>query len=194
MHVTKHRTLALFTVLALAACSGKDGVTGQTGPAGATGATGAAGANGSKGDKGDKGDPGVAPLATTEACFGCHEAGLAAKHQLSDQLGVVVRPQHWSMTGAAVKVDHDSNSATPTIQLPAVTLEANGNATIRFHVDVNGVARNDFLLKAQDARNHNEDAYWVFNTTTGAGERPKIATANRCRRLARAKPRSTSFR
>ncbi len=166
----KNRTLALFAVLALAACSG------DTGAAGAKGDTGATGQTGAKGDTGPTGPQGEAPQALTESCYGCHEAGLEAKHALTEQLSVFVRNQHWSGANP-VKVDHDNNPATATIQLPEAVKESNGDITLRFHIDVNGSPRNDFTQLASFAANHNENVFWVYDTVTKQATRPKMNMA-----------------
>jgi len=159
--------------LAISGCSGadgKDGANGQdgqdgaTGPTGPTGPTGATGPTGPTGPKGDPGTP--APVSLTENCAGCHMRP-AANHALSDQLGVVVT------------VD----------PVNAVAIAANlTDLTVTFNVKVNGVARFDFNQKAATARNHVEDAFWVYsatptysqaapNNTGPAGVRTKIQPA-----------------
>ena len=176
--------------LALAGCSGDTGPAGATGPTGPTGPIGPTGPTGPTGPSGDD-----AFFTNIELCAGCHAASLAEKHALSGSDAVQVKLQHWTASDAPVRVDDDGDPATPTVQLPAVSVDAATNAvTVRFNVRANGVPRYDFTTKAQDSLAHNEDAWWVYmadpattctgtatqappNDTGPAGCRTKITTA-----------------
>lgn len=160
-------SIGLALGLALAACKGDDG------PQGPQGAPGSDGGTGPTGPTGPQGEP---PVATVEQCVGCHAGTLAEKHALPAGDAVQVKLQHWNAAGAAVKVDDDNDPATPTVQLPAVSVDAATNAvTVRFNVWVNGVPRNDFLQKATlMGGGHNEDAFWVYDAALKAGVRTKI--------------------
>jgi hypothetical protein len=125
--------------------------------------------------------------ADREACGGCHDAGLQAKHALPETNAVEVKLQHWAANGSPV--------LSGNVQLPAASVVAATNeVVVRFNVKVDGAPRYDFTTKAQDSLAHNEDAYWYYvadsvtgcpgtpqaapNDTGPAGCRTKITSAN----------------
>lgn len=159
--------LGLAAALALAGCKGDKGDTGAPGADGSTGPTGPSGPTGPTGQP---------PVSTIEECAACHGGALAAGHALVPGDTVQVKLQHWNARGAPVLVDDDGNPDTPTVQLPAVSVDpATFAVTVRFNVWAGGVPRNDFVEKATlMGGGHNEDAWWVYDAALRAGVRTKL--------------------
>jgi OmcA/MtrC family decaheme c-type cytochrome len=116
---------------------------------------GCAGSDGSQGPQGPQGTQGPAGpqiVATSEACRGCH-GQFAASHGLAEY--------------DAVTVTMD----------PAWPVSVTGtDIVLKFNVKVAGLNRDDLTWKAafSASRVHVEDAWWVYDVTTLAGQRKKL--------------------
>jgi len=92
------------------------------------------------------------------------------KHALQGSDGVQVKLQHWTAAGGPVRVDDDANPATPTVQLPAVSVDPTTFAvTVRFKRP----PERRPPLRLHPARpghpGHNEDAFWTYQADSVTG-------------------------